>query len=98
MIIWRGAGLLALPGLIVACVVFGMASQFGAGPRGSALEAGAVLVAVAGAQWWLGARLNAGRRWADARHSMYGIPVKYYALPLAAAGGLLAIQALSAMR
>lgn len=98
MIIWKGWGLLGLLPLIVATVIFAASAQLGIHVRGDGPEAGALLIGVSAGFWLLGRRLNRGMPFRDSRHSLYMIPLQYYAIPLTAAGVLLSAVTLFARR
>jgi hypothetical protein len=94
---WRGWGALGLFPLVVATVVFGMSLEMGIEHRGDGPQTGAVLAAIALVLWWLGRRLNRGvRKFREAGHSLFMIPLQYYGIPLFAAGIFLTIATLLA--
>jgi len=97
MIMWRGWGALGLFPLVIATLIFVTAAQLGIGVRGDGPQTGAALVLIAAGIWWLGRRLNRGTRtFIEARHSLFMIPLQFYAVPLAAAGAFLAVATLLA--
>ena len=92
MSIWKGWGVLGFLPLIIAVFVFRMAAQFGFPHRGDGPQTGAILALGAIGLWGLGRRLNRGTNGIrDARHSMFLLPVQFYAVPLFAAGVLMAV-------
>jgi hypothetical protein len=94
---WTGWGALGLFPLIVSTLVFGMSIEMGIKHRGDGPQTGVVLTVIALGLWWLGRRLNGGaRKVRDAGHSLFMIPLQYYAIPLFAAGIFLTIATLLA--
>src|SRR4051812_42759656 len=88
----RGWGFVGVLPLVLATFTFHFAVVVGFHHRGDGPQTGAVLALVSTAIWWLGRRLNRGSNSIlDARHSMFLIPLQFYAAPLFAAGVLMAI-------
>jgi len=96
MIIWKGWGLIGLLPILVATIIITLIAQHGVHERGDGPETGTFLCVCAAGIWWLGRWLNRGTRWHESRHSLYTIPLQYYAIPLAAAGVILAVASLLA--
>lgn len=97
MIMWRGWGIVGLLPLIISCLIFQFAADLGIQHRGDGPLTGTVLSLFAVGIWWLGRKLNQeskGVREAD--HSMFRIPLEFYAVPLFAAGAFLAVASLLA--
>lgn len=95
--IWRGWGALSLLPLILACVVFVPAVQMGFPHRGDGPQTGAVLMLIGVGFWLLGRRLNRGAKsFREAPHSLYWIPMHFYAIPLFGAGALMTTATLLA--
>jgi hypothetical protein len=78
--------------LLVAAMIFQMAALYGFQHRGDGPQTGTGLALAAVGIWWLGRRLNGGSNSVrEARHSLFLIPLQFYAVPLFAAGAFLAI-------
>jgi len=97
MISWRGWGALGLLPLLLATIVFQMSAQHGVTGRGEGPQLSAVLVLAAIGTWLLGRRLNrATPGFQNARHSLFMIPLEYYAVAPLAAGVFFAVATLLA--
>ena len=78
IIVWRGLGFLVPVPVLLALLI---ASQF---PAHESLAGGIALLVSAAPMWFMGKRLNRESN----VHSLYGIPMQYWAIVIAISGVL----------